>query len=198
MKTLIALALFLSLAVPAAFAVPPAGHGNQKNGQNDGTQGTNGPNTSAPSASQLCKQQRRVMGMSAFRLLYAPGGSPKAAMDACLAKQVQVTSTAAKNAAQACKAERAQLGVQAFDDKYGTNANKRNAFGKCVSLKSQQSNAQGQQTTLDAAQACKAELQKLGAQAFAAKYGTNNNKRNAFGKCVSKLASAQSGSGSSS
>jgi hypothetical protein len=201
MKTLIALALFLSLAVPAAFAVPPAGHGSQGNGNGKDKGGettTGSSSTSTPSASELCKEQRRVMGMAAFRLLYAPGGSPKAAMDACLAKQVQVAPTVAKNAAQACKAERAQLGVQAFDDKYGTNKNKRNAFGKCVSLKSQQSNAQGQQTTLDAAQACKAELQKLGAQAFAAKYGTNNNKRNAFGKCVSKLASAQSGSGSSS
>ena len=67
-----------------------------------------------------------------FRLLYAQGGSPTTAMDACLTKQVQTSSTQAKNAAMACKAER-QLGVQAFNDRYGTNANKSNAFGKCVS-----------------------------------------------------------------
>src|SRR3954469_20661326 len=35
------------------------------------------------------------------------------------------------------------------------------------------------------AKACKTERVRLGADAFAAKYGTNRNGRNAFGKCVS-------------
>ena len=35
---------------------------------------------------------------------------------------------------------------------------------------------------------CKAELAKLGAETFKATYGTNANKANAFGKCVSKNA----------
>jgi hypothetical protein len=35
------------------------------------------------------------------------------------------------------------------------------------------------------AKACKAERATLGEDAFAAKYGTNRNGRNAFGKCVS-------------
>src|SRR5438034_8175572 len=35
---------------------------------------------------------------------------------------------------------------------------------------------------------CKAELAKLGAETFKATYGTNANKSNAFGKCVSKNA----------
>src|SRR5439155_11986778 len=35
---------------------------------------------------------------------------------------------------------------------------------------------------------CKAELAKLGADTFKATYGTNGNKANAFGKCVSKNA----------
>ena len=35
---------------------------------------------------------------------------------------------------------------------------------------------------------CKAELKKLGAETFKATYGTNANKSNAFGKCVSKNA----------
>ena len=37
----------------------------------------------------------------------------------------------------------------------------------------------------NAAKQCKAE-RKADPAAFAAKYGTNENKRNAFGKCVSK------------
>jgi hypothetical protein len=35
---------------------------------------------------------------------------------------------------------------------------------------------------------CKAELKKLGSDTFKATYGTNANKANAFGKCVSKNA----------
>ena len=40
----------------------------------------------------------------------------------------------------------------------------------------------------NAAQKCKQEREQMGADAFAQKYGKNANKRNAFGKCVSKLA----------
>ena len=118
MKRLVTLAVLFCLAAPAAFAVPPVGQGSQ---------------STSPSAFQLCKEQRKTMGMADFRALYAPTGNPKAAMDACLSQQVHATSTDAKNAAKACQAERA-LDVQAFATKYGTtNANKKNAFGKCVS-----------------------------------------------------------------
>ena len=44
----------------------------------------------------------------------------------------------------------------------------------------------------NAAKKCKAERETLGVQAFKDKYGTNANKANAFGKCVSKLAKAHS------
>ena len=83
-RTLIVIAAFLTLSVPAALAVPPAGKGKPEN----------------PGNSQS-----------------APGQS------------------AEKNAAKACKAERGttvQM-IAAFKAKYGTNANKANAFGKCVS-----------------------------------------------------------------
>ena len=173
MKRLLTLAVLFCLAAPAAFAVPPAGHGSQ---------------STSPSAFQLCKEQRKTMGMANFRALYAPAGNPKAAMDACLTRQVQATSTDAKNAAKACKAERASMGEQAFADKYGTNPNKKNAFGKCVSSKAQEAAEAHQDATLNAAKKCKAERVSLGVQAFANKYGTNVNKRNAFGKCVSQNA----------
>ena len=173
MKRLVTLAVLFCLAAPAAFAVPPADPGSQ---------------SSSPSASQLCKDQRRAMGMSDFRALYAPAGNPKAAMDACLARQVQAASTDAKNAAKACKAERASLGEQAFADKYGTPPNKKNAFGKCVSSMASEASEDHQDSTLNAAKKCKVERVSLGVQAFATKYGKNTNKRNAFGKCVSQNA----------
>ena len=49
--------------------------------------------------------------------------------------------------------------------------------------------APGQSAEKNAAKACKAE-RALGVQAFKDNYGTNANKANAFGKCVSKLVKA--------
>ncbi len=95
-----------------------------------------------------------------------------------------------KNAAKRCKAERQRLGAAAFMAKYGTNPNKANAFGKCVSMqaKAAEEQAEQQEARENAARKCKAERAQLGVDAFKAKYGTNANKANAFGKCVSKLA----------
>jgi hypothetical protein len=98
--------------------------------------------------------------------------------------------SAEKNAAKKCKAERASMGVEAFNARYGTNANKANAFGKCVSGKAKkEKDAEAEQNEAEenAAKKCKAERESLGAEAFKAKHGTNANKANAFGKCVSKL-----------
>ena len=99
-----------------------------------------------------------------------------------------------KNAATKCKAERQSMGVEAFQKKYGTNHNLRNAFGKCVSSKSKdnkdekdeddEKGEKGEQSS-GAAKACKAERASMGVEAFAKKYGTNHNLKNAFGKCVS-------------
>jgi hypothetical protein len=190
MKRLLIVAVVFALAAPAALAVPPDG---KKGGQDADAQAVQ---STTPTASELCKQQRRTIGMSAFRALYAPADGPKAAMTACLAKQVQTTSAAAKNAAMECKAEQADAnfagahGGETFAEFYGTNPNGKNAFGKCVSSKATESVEDAQQATLNAAKKCKAE-RALGAQAFADNYGTNKNKRNAFGKCVSKYAKAQ-------
>ena len=100
------------------------------------------------------------------------------------------------NAAKACKAERASLGVEAFNKKYGTNHNLKNAFGKCVSGKSkgkkddkdekdEKDEDEKDEDSGAAAKACKAERASIGVDAFAKKYGTNHNLKNAFGKCVS-------------
>jgi cytoskeletal protein RodZ len=102
-------------------------------------------------------------------------------------------------------------GGKTFAQYYGTNANEANAFGKCVSAKSQAESTTTATTTTttttettttaptttstptttttpprpwNAARACRAE-RALDRVAFKAKYGTNNNKSNAFGKCVS-------------
>ena len=104
-----------------------------------------------------------------------------------------------KNAAKICKAERGTTAetILAFKNKYGTNKNKANAFGKCVSataktLKTQ--TTEQQQAAQNAAKTCSAERGTTADTilAFNNKYGTNKNKANAFGKCVSQLAKAKS------
>ena len=86
---------------------------------------------------------------------------------------------------------------RAFNEKYGTNANKKNAFGKCVSAEGQGqgegADAEDQQEATEfknAAKECddRARRHRRDAPAFTAKYGTNANKKNAFGKCVSQKA----------
>jgi hypothetical protein len=141
-RTLIVLAAFLALSVPAALAAPPEGKGK--------------PESPGKSAA-------------------APG------------------QQADKNAAKACKAERA-ADPAAFKTKYGTNANKANAFGKCVSgkVKKAEEQAEAQEASENAAKTCKAE-RTADPAAFKTKYGTNANKANAFGKCVSKLSKKETG-----
>ena len=107
-------------------------------------------------------------------------------------KREQAESARARaNAAKDCKAER-QADPAAFQQKYGANHNDRNAYGKCVSSKAKHKKAQMDAQDLqeakqfrNAAKECAAERRDIGRDAFKQKYGTNRNKRNAFGKCVS-------------
>jgi hypothetical protein len=93
------------------------------------------------------------------------------------------------NAAKECKAERGTTDAtrEAFVAKYGTNGNKKNAFGKCVSKRALDEEREGVVAHKNASKECKAEAEALGAEAFAAKYGTGNGK-NAHGRCVSQKA----------
>ncbi len=66
-----------------------------------------------------------------------------------------------------------------------SSKNGKNALGKCVSKAERELKSAVADQIENAAKQCKAE-RTADAPAFAAKYGTNENKRNAFGKCVSK------------
>jgi hypothetical protein len=115
------------------------------------------------------------------------------------AEEAAEEAAAHKNAAKECKAEAADPGFAAahggktFAEFYGTNRNRKNAHGKCVSAKAQAKkaemdaeDAEEAEDFKNAAKSCAGERRLLGTSAFAEKYGTNPNKRNAFGKCVSK------------
>jgi hypothetical protein len=145
-------------------------------------------NGSPTNAAKACKAQRAAMGEQAFKLLHGTNANRANAFGKCVSKQVRMQEASEQNASQTCRTERETIGEDAFAAKYGKNKNDRNAFGKCVSQHAKAAQAAQQQATIKAAKACKAERGTLGAEAFKNKYGTNRNKANAFGKCVSKQA----------
>jgi len=135
-RTLIVVAAFFVLAVPAALAVPSADKGKPENPGNSAT----APGQQATkNAAKNCKDMRKN-NASSFASLY---GTKPNAFGKCVSATAKLQSepeseanqAAEDNAAQACKKERGTTAesMAAFKDKYGTNANKANAFGKCVS-----------------------------------------------------------------
>jgi hypothetical protein len=155
-------------------------------------------------AAKECKAERGSTPATreAFKAKYGTNKNKKNAFGKCVSQRAkdeeQEGETAHKNAAKECKAEREELGVQAFNEKYGTNKSKKNAYGKCVSAKAKEHEAEADakdqeqiEARKNAAKTCAAERKEIGEEAFAEKYGTNKNKSNAFGKCVSKTAKAQ-------
>ena len=142
-----------------------------------------------PSASEQCKTLRTQMGAKPFGEAYGTNANRANAFGKCVSKLASAHSAAKTNAAQDCKAERAK-DAAAFTAKYGTGKKGANAYGKCVSAKTKAAVTEAKAVQLTAAKACKAERAK-DAAAFAKKYGTNANKSNAFGKCVSAKAMAK-------
>jgi hypothetical protein len=130
-------------------------------------------------------------------MTYGTNKTKRNAFGKCVAKRSHATTEAAKdarqNASKQCSAEEA-ADAAAFTAKYGTGKHGANAHGKCVSQKAKAKTADAVdhavKADVNAAKACKAE-RKADPAAFAAKYGTSKNKRNAFGRCVSKQAKAQ-------
>jgi hypothetical protein len=135
-RTLVVIAAFLSLAVPAALAAPPA---------DEGKPASPGANANAPgqqatkNAAKKCKDLRKT-NASSFASLYGTKPNAYGKCVSALAKlesetETQANSDAKQNAAKACKKERDQMGVADFAKKYAppTHPNGANAFGKCVS-----------------------------------------------------------------
>ena len=177
----------LACALAATFAVPTAAVAVEPN------------STDKENAAQQCKAQRTAMGAEAFHQLYGANTSKKNAFGKCVSKfardEARERKAAKSNAAKDCKAER-EADETAFTETYGTRKGK-NAYGRCVSQKAKENKAEADEAdeakdeaTVKAAKACRAE-QKADEDAFAEKYGTNRNNRNAFGKCVSAQAKAQ-------
>jgi hypothetical protein len=153
--------------------------------------------TGTASAQQQCRTERDGMGKATFAATYSTNKHRSNAFGKCVSRRSKATDAAGAearaNAAQQCNAEEAADPV-AFKAKYGTGKKGANAHGKCVSQRAKAETAKKVDdevaADVDAAKSCKAE-QATDAAAFRAKYGTNENKSNAFGKCVSAQAKAR-------
>ncbi len=173
-KTTVAVALIVGLLVPAG-ATAKSDDADRR------------------AAKAECKTERGKASATreAFKARY---GGMSRCVTRTTAEEASEGKEARKNAAHECKAER-KLDREAFAEKYGTNANKRNAYGKCVSSKAKAEEAEMDEADAEeaterkhAARECAAERDEIGREPFATKWGTNANKKNAFGKCVSKTA----------
>ncbi len=175
--------LLVGIPVLAALALPGAVQADSK--------------TDKTNAAQECRTERGTTAATreAFRVRYGTNANGKNAFGKCVSKRTKAearqNAAAGVNAAKECKAERTQLGEAAFAAKYGTGKKGKNAYGKCVSQKAKAkkdaadaADAKAIAARKSAAKACATE-RKAGPDAFKAKYGTNANKANAFGKCVS-------------
>jgi len=160
--------------------------------------------TDQSNAAKECRSERGTTAATreAFRVKYGTNKNGKNAFGKCVSKRSRAEESqgeaAKENAAKACKAERA-ADPAAFALKYGTNKNGKNAYGKCVSAKAKEGkaksdakDAQKVKQVKNAAKSCAADRKSMGDDAFTDKYGTNESKSNAFGKCVSSKAKAKS------
>ena len=168
----------------------------------------NGNSTPNPNqvAGHQCTTELHAMGVKAFKALYGDPPKGQHAMRNCKRQHGKSAQNTTNNAAQQCKAEQADPnfaaghGGMTFDQVYGANHNDKNSFGKCVSGKVNAAVPQQDENTENAAQQCRAERSDAnfaadhGGKSFTDFYGTNKNKKNAFGKCVSQKAKAMNSS----
>jgi hypothetical protein len=132
-------------------------------------------------ATAACKAELRALGRAEFAATYG-----RHAIRSCVRAHLAEAAETVRNAAEECRAER-DADRAAFAEAYGRNGNKRNAFGRCVASKLRAEVAEEAREVRNAAQACREE-RRADPEAFAVTYGTNGNRRNAFGKCVSSKA----------
>lgn len=147
----------------------------------------------AQPAAKDCTALRAKIGTVAFTQAFGGGSS---AFGACVSKLARFERADLTSANALCRAEQADpnfaLGHdgKTFAQFYGNGAKHKNAFGNCVSLKARNSSAAAR-SGLNPARACAALRVRMTRAVFKQSFGTNSNHSNAFGKCVSIVARAQ-------
>jgi hypothetical protein len=197
----------LAIGIAPAVALAHPGHNNVTNSNSSSS------SSARSQAEKQCRAERKTMGTATFDKTFGTNGSGKNAFGKCVSHRTKQDTAAQMSAhtsaEKTCRAEQNDPNFasshdgKTFDQFYGTNGNGKNAFGKCVSSHARSSSQQSESSQVkaedNAARQCRKE-QSADPAAFKDKYGTNANKSNAFGKCVSQKAhqqEQQSESGSS-
>ena len=177
---------FLIAASLAALIVPATSLGSPPSGQD------------RANGARACRALRASMGVELFRQSYGTAQANRMnAFGRCVSQWTHRAHQLRMQARAACAAEQADASFaeshdgKSFDEFYGTGPQHRQALQNCVASKLQEATSEAQSNTTNAAKECKAERAGMTAAEFRAKYGKNENDRNAFGKCVSQLAKAQ-------
>lgn len=177
LKALIA-ALAVAAVLPAAAFADEASPSDKANG------------------ARACQALKTSLGEATFKATYGTNADKSNAFGKCVSKWTQAEHGNRHEAVVACKAEQADAnfaashGGKTFAQFYGSGKNGANALSRCIQTKRAAASTEDRQDVVNAARSCKAERKAMGAPAFAAKYGTNADRSNAFGRCVSKLAQA--------
>lgn len=169
MRRIIVTALLAFAVAPAAASVAAGGSDATKN------------------ASVACTALKAKIGATTFAQAYTSFG-------ACVSALTSVEQQNIAAAQASCTAEQndanfaATHGGKTFAQFYGTGKNDKNALTRCISTKAQAASKAEQLARTNPSRNCRAQRTQLGASTFTLTYG---NARNAFGKCVSKVASLQ-------
>ena len=130
-------------------------------------------------AAKFCKALRAEMGADAFKQAYGTNKNKRNAFGKCVSKQARKLDQIHAHAVKECKAATSpSAGEHARQERRQARA-ARLRKAKVRELKAEHADA-----IVNAAQQCKTE-RTADPAAFREKYGTNENKSNAFGKCVS-------------
>ena len=131
-------------------------------------------------AAKFCKALRAEMGADAFKQAYGTNHNKRNAFGKCVSKEARKLD---KIHAQAVKECRVTTQSVRPENTPGKGDDKR-ALRDCVKQKVRELKAEHGDAIESAAKECRTE-RTADPVAFRDKYGTNENKSNAFGKCVS-------------
>jgi hypothetical protein len=155
--------------------------------------------TSADKANgaRACQALKTSLTDATFKSTYGTNADKSNAMGKCVSAWTRAEHQNRHEAEAACKAEQADAGFAAahggksFQQFYGVGKQGANALQRCVQAKRAAASEADQNAVENAARKCKAERKSMGDAPFKAKYAPTGS-ANAFGKCVSKLATAKS------
>jgi hypothetical protein len=176
-KHITTIVLLGCLAVPATAAAEPT--------QND-----------RRNAAQECREERGTTpeDREAFRANHGTNKNKRNAFGKCVSKRSKDEESERRSARSEAVKECRELHPRGEGK---PEKGQGNAFGKCVSERAKQKQAEADQRDQqqierrhNAAKKCDEERgdDEESRKEFADKYGTNDNKRNAFGRCVSQHA----------